>query len=186
MTIYCVGRNYKKHAEELGNEVPESPIIFLKAESSVRGFTDAPIAFDTETFHFEAELVLKIGENAAIESYMLGIDLTRRAVQSELKAKGLPWTLAKSFQGSAILGKERPFDGKNLTFEFLLNGERKQLADTTNMLWSCEELCRYINSFSPLMEGDLIFTGTPEGVGEIRKHDKFSFRINGENEEGFL
>lgn len=186
MTIYCVGRNYKKHAEELGNEVPESPIIFLKADSSVRYFAEAPVAFENETFHFEAELVLKIGKNQAIESYCMGIDLTRRDVQNELKKKGLPWTLAKSFKGSAILGKDRAYNSENMVFEFFVNGELRQIAKTGNMLFSFEELCHYIHSFSPLNEGDLIFTGTPEGVGEIRKGDLFSFRINGEIEDGLL
>lgn len=84
MTIYCVGRNYKKHAEELGNEVPESPIIFIKSEASLRGFAKAPVAFENETFHFEAELVLKIGDNMKIESFFMGIDLTRRVIQDDV------------------------------------------------------------------------------------------------------
>jgi 2-keto-4-pentenoate hydratase/2-oxohepta-3-ene-1,7-dioic acid hydratase in catechol pathway len=186
MTIYCIGRNYVKHAQELKNEVPTSPLIFLKAESAIRSFAQAPIAFAQETFHYETELVLTFGKdlelgapvtNGDIEFLSLGLDLTRREVQSELKSKGLPWTLSKSFAGSAILGKKYPFstfaDSSNIVFEFKLNGETRQRGESQHMIFSFLTICNFLNSFSPLCRGDLIFTGTPEGVGTFQRGDHF-------------
>ncbi|HAZ11391.1 MAG: hypothetical protein A2X86_20070 [Bdellovibrionales bacterium GWA2_49_15] len=200
MAIYCIGRNYVKHAHELGNEVPTSPLIFLKTENSLRGFAQSPLAFAEEVFHFEAELVLSIGQDLIlgeevtfkhIQGISLGIDLTRRQVQNELKAKGLPWTLSKSFVGSAILGKTYDFvsysEQKNLTFRLKINGQERQRGDTQHMIFPFLTLCNYLNSFSTLKKGDLIYTGTPEGVGEIRRGDSFEMQLENETfEHGVL
>lgn len=196
MTIYCIGRNYAEHAKELGNAIPESPVVFIKSNNSFRGFPPCPIAFENEVFHFEAEIVLKIAKDLtigqlvtteAISSLLLGIDLTRRGVQSELKAQGHPWTLAKSFLGSAILGKEYPLSAfeqlRNITFQLKVNGSVRQVGNTNEMLFSFLDICNYINSFSPLQKGDLIFTGTPKGVGEIRKGDTFEMNFEGHEPE---
>lgn len=190
MNIYCIGRNYVNHAKELGNDIPTKPVVFLKTTASLRSFEEAEIAFSTETFHFEGELVLKVGKNHilgekishdSIEAIALGIDLTRREEQSELKKAGLPWTSSKSFKGSSILGTFHDLslfdDLTKIKFEFYLNGELKQSGDTSLMLFSIEEIVNYLNSFSPLEKGDLIYTGTPEGVGEIRKGDKFKLTL---------
>ena len=153
MNIYCIGRNYADHAKELGNEVPDSPVVFLKTSSCLRGFERSEIAFTEETFHYEGELILQIGKDHtlgedfskdSIESIALGVDLTRRAKQSELKNAGLPWTVSKSFLGSAILGSFNSvslFEKlENIQFEFYLNNELKQTGNTKNMLFSFESI----------------------------------------------
>ncbi len=189
--IYCIGRNYANHAKELGNEVPEQPLVFLKTSSSLRNFTPIEMPFSDETFHYEGELVLKIArdhllnekmKDDSIEALAFGIDLTRRSEQSKLKDKGHPWTTSKSFLGSAIIGNFYPWNSfRSLSFleyKFFLNSSLKQHGNTKDMLFDFETIINYINSFSPLKKGDLIFTGTPEGVGEIRKGDQFSFEID--------
>lgn len=188
-TIYCIGRNYVKHIQELSNEVPTSPLVFLKAPASLRGLKGGPLAYPQETFHHEIELVLqigrdfKLGENCGhddISAIGLGIDLTRREIQTELKKQGLPWTTAKSFAGSALLGSLRPYEEtQNITFDLFVNGQLKQHGESQNMIYPFLDICNYLNSFSPLQKGDLIFTGTPEGVGEIKKNDVFEFVLNG-------
>ncbi len=186
ITIYGIGRNYVQHIAELNNDRPAEPVVFLKSRNSLRGLDSAPVAFAGETFAYEAELVLQmtrdfsLGETASwqdVEMFGLGIDLTRREVQNSMKAKGLPWTLAKSFLGSSIVG---PFTKikdeatkKALNFEFLLNGESKQIGAVRDMIWSVPEVLTYLNSFSPLSSGDIVFTGTPHGVGNIVCGDRF-------------
>ena len=190
MNIYCIGRNYALHALELGNEIPERPLVFLKTPSSLRNFSPIEMPFSEETFHYEGELVLKIArdhrlneqiQDDSIASLSFGIDLTRRAEQSKLKAKGSPWTTAKSFLGSAIVGTEYSWslfkDLDSIEYQFSLNNEVKQMGNTKDMMFNFETIVKYLNSFSPLKKGDLIFTGTPEGVGEIRVGDQFDFEI---------
>ncbi len=191
-SIYCVGRNYAKHAKELGNEIPSEPLIFLKTAAALRGLEQSQIAFEDESFHHELEIVLLVGKdlklgekvsNSDIESIALGLDLTRREVQSTLKGKGSPWTTSKSFLGSAILGEFREaqeyLEKDKLNFNLKVNGELKQSGDTNDMLFSFLDICNYLNSFSPLKKGDLIYTGTPEGVGQFKKNDSFEFSFNG-------
>ena len=188
--IYCIGRNYRAHAKELGNEVPDIPVVFLVTSSSIRNFNDSQLAFANETFHFEGELILKVGKDHqlgenycedSIEALACGIDLTRRVEQSRLKEKGLPLTTSKSFFGSSIVGDFYPISKfeslDSIAFEFYLNGVLRQSGNTRDMLFSFREIINYLNSFSPLKKGDLIFTGTPEGVGEIIKGDDFKFVI---------
>jgi 2-keto-4-pentenoate hydratase/2-oxohepta-3-ene-1,7-dioic acid hydratase in catechol pathway len=201
MTIYCVGRNYVDHAKELGNSVPSTPLIFMKSPNSMRGLMSEEVAFATDTFHYEAEIVLHIGkshqlgENCQVDTISelsLGVDLTRREVQSKLKQQGHPWTLAKSFVGSALVGKRYPlktFDDLNsLEFQFSLNGVLKQTGNTSQMIFSFEKIINYLNSFSPVKQGDIVFTGTPQGVGEIHCGDHFtlSFPQLGISEAGVL
>lgn len=196
MAIYCIGRNYANHAQELGNEIPAAPIVFLKAESSLRPLSHGVLAFSDEVFHHELELVLCMGRNLElgakvqhtdIESIALGIDLTRRETQSELKNKGLPWTISKSFAGSAIIGQSRPYSevskSENITFKLWVNDELRQVGETKHMIFPFLSLCNYINSFSSLRKGDLIYTGTPEGVGPARKGDRIETQFQDEEKE---
>lgn len=189
-SIYCIGRNYINHAKELGNEVPSTPVVFTKTINSLRGFQSKPIAFENEIFHFEGELVLRIGKNhnlyelsseQSIDAIAFGIDLTRRNEQQKLKEKGLPWVTCKSFLGSAIIGKFYSIDMfndlENLSFQFFLNDTLRQSGNTKDMLFDFKMIINYLNTFSPLQKGDLIMTGTPEGVGEIVVGDKFSFKF---------
>lgn len=193
--IYCIGRNYAEHARELGNEVPTTdPIIFLKASSSVRGLDPAEeIAFADESFHHEAELVLLIGEHVplgalaegseykCLRAVGLGLDLTRRGVQSELKKAGKPWTLAKSFGGSAVVAPMSSVDGSfsldEIGFELEVNETTRQRGHVNQMIFSMPFQLRYLNRIGALLPGDLIFTGTPAGVGELRRADRFALRF---------
>jgi len=190
-SIYCIGRNYAKHAKELGNSILTRPLVFLKAPSSLRSFSPIEMPFSDETFHYEGELVLKIGRDHqlteafssnSIDAIAFGVDLTRRTEQSKLKEKGHPWTTSKSFLGSAIIGNFYDWDKfKNLSsieYQFFLEDELKQHGDTKDMIFDFETIINYLNTFSPLKKGDLIFTGTPEGVGKIKKGDHFTFSID--------
>lgn len=186
--IYCIGRNYKDHATELGNQVPTEPIIFLKAPAALRAYDEPGIAFPDETFHHEVELVLLIGHHfphlknwPKVCAVALGIDVTRREAQAELKAKGLPWTKAKSFKGAAIL---TPFISitdfphpDRIEFSLCVNGSLKQAGTHSDMVFSVTQLVKELSVYQDLQDGDLIFTGTPKGVGPIRSGDliKLSF-----------
>ena len=194
--VWCIGRNYAAHARELGNAVPtEEPVIFLKASSSCRPLSAGPIAFESETFHHEIEMVLLVGEHvplggltaadrdptACVRAVGLGLDLTRRGKQTELKKAGLPWTLAKSFAGAALLSPFAPCDGSfdlaDVSFELSVNGQVKQSGHVEQMIFDVPFQLRYISSFAPLLPGDLIFTGTPAGVGPLTRGDEFSLRF---------
>ncbi|MCB9684441.1 MAG: fumarylacetoacetate hydrolase family protein [Alphaproteobacteria bacterium] len=189
-TVYGIGRNYALHVAELGNAIPEEPLVFLKARTSVRGLAPSPMAFADEAFHHELEVVLLIGRPVqlgedpgweAVEGVTLGLDLTRRTVQSRCKEKGLPWTTAKSFAGSAVLAPFLPRSAVSteaslgLTLE--VNGELRQRGRTELMLFPVPVLLRHLASLAPLEPGDLVFTGTPEGVGPIRVGDGFRMRL---------
>jgi len=192
--IYCIGRNFTEHARELGNPVPtEEPVIFLKSNAALRGLDASPIAFSDETFHFEAELVLLVGKHVPLGSLVageeerclqaagLGLDLTRRGKQSELKAAGLPWTVAKSFAGSAIVAPLLTLDGSfrlsDVSFELAVNGDRRQSGHVNQMIFDIPFQLRYLNQLAPLLPGDLLFTGTPSGVGEFRQGDTFILKF---------
>lgn len=185
MKIICIGRNYAEHAKELGNEVPESPVIFIKPDTAIlKKGTDFYIPEFSEDVHYEAEVVLKISkggkyiqeENAGkyYDEIGLGIDFTARDLQSKLKEKGLPWELAKGFDGSAVLSefyKKENFDMKNLNFSLLKNKEKVQDGNTNLMIFSPEKIIAFVSQYFTLRIGDLIFTGTPKGVGKVSEND---------------
>lgn len=185
MKIICIGRNYAEHAKELGNEVPESPVIFIKPDTAVlKKGTDFYIPEFSQDVHYEAEVVLKISkggkyiqeENAGkhYDEIGLGIDFTARDLQSKLKEKGLPWELAKGFDGSAVLSefyKKENFDMKNLNFSLLKNKEKVQDGNTNLMIFSPEKIIAFVSQYFTLRVGDLIFTGTPKGVGKVSEND---------------
>jgi 2-keto-4-pentenoate hydratase/2-oxohepta-3-ene-1,7-dioic acid hydratase in catechol pathway len=187
-TVYAIGRNYAAHARELGNEIPEDPVVFLKARTSIRGLT-GPIAF-SETYHHEVELVVRVGQSLAlrarpgweaVDSVTLGLDVTRREVQNRCKEKGLPWVPAKSFAGSAVLAPFVPLgplgDPEAIQFTLDVCGERRQEGALTHMIFSVPTLLAYLASLAPLEAGDLVFTGTPSGVGPIRPGDPFQMTL---------
>ena len=170
-TIYCVGRNYAEHAKELGNEVPKEPIIFLKPASALL-LSGGTLTLPTQSSRVdhEAEVVIGIGQGGK-QSYAIGIDFTARDIQQKAKEKGLPWTLAKGFKGFAAIGN---FISAKPPFQFSLsvNGERRQLGDTREMIFSFEFLLNYIGKTFGLGPGDLIYTGTPAGVSPLTKGDR--------------
>lgn len=194
MKIICIGRNYAKHIEELANEKPENPVIFLKPDSAIliknQPFFIPPFSND---IHYEVEVLVKINrvgkyidEKFAHKYYDeigLGIDFTARDIQDKCKEKGLPWEKAKAFDGSAVISefvpKEDLGDLNNLKFSLLKNNEIVQNGNTNAMLWKIDELIAYVSQFFTLKKGDVIFTGTPEGVGRVYENDILVGEING-------
>ena len=185
MKIICIGRNYAEHAKELGNEVPENPVIFMKPDTAIlKKGTDFYIPEFSDDVHYELEVVLKMSkggkyiqeENAAgyFNEIGLGIDFTARDLQSSLKAKGLPWELAKGFDGSAVLSEffsKENYDLSKLQFSLNKNSAKVQDGDTSLMIFSAEKIIAFISQYFTLKAGDLIFTGTPAGVGKVVEND---------------
>jgi len=196
MKIICIGRNYAKHIEELANEKPENPVIFLKPDSAIllknQPFFIPPFSND---IHYEVEVLVKINkvgkyidEKFAHKYYDeigLGIDFTARDIQNKCKEKGLPWEKAKAFDGSAVIGefisKEGLKDLNNLSFTLHKNEELVQDGNTNAMLWKIDELIAYVSQFFTLKKGDIIFTGTPAGVGKVKENDVLIGKIQGKD-----
>jgi 2-keto-4-pentenoate hydratase/2-oxohepta-3-ene-1,7-dioic acid hydratase in catechol pathway len=185
MKILCIGRNYAAHAAELGNAVPEEPVVFCKPDSALLG-RNLPFVIPsfTNDVHHEIELVLRIGKvgkhieprfaSNYIDAVTVGIDFTARDLQNELKSKGLPWEKAKGFDGSAVVGRFIPakeLDLSDLSFSLSKNGIQIQSGHSQNMLHSFAALISYVSRYFTLKTGDLIFTGTPEGVGPVHPGD---------------
>ncbi len=198
MKIICIGRNYADHIKELNNERPTDPVVFIKPDSSVLPKEqDFYIPEFTKDVHYEVEVLVKIKkvgkhiEEKFAHTYYdevgLGIDFTARDVQSALKEKGLPWEKAKGFDGAAVVGKWLPKnnfkDLNNLNFSLSKNGELVQQGNTGMMLWKIDEIIAYVSTYFMLKKGDIIFTGTPVGVGKIETNDYLSGKL--ENEELF-
>ncbi|MBP7173961.1 MAG: fumarylacetoacetate hydrolase family protein [Cloacibacterium sp.] len=185
MKLICIGRNYSEHAKELGNEVPESPVIFIKPDTSVlKKGTDFYLPEFSKEIHYELEVVLKISKGGKyiqeqnahkhFSEIGLGIDFTARDLQNQLKEKGLPWELAKGFDGSAVVSDFYPkseFDLKNLRFTLHKNGKMVQNGNTQDMIFSPEKIISFVSEYFTLRVGDLIFTGTPKGVGKVDEND---------------
>jgi len=190
--IVCVGRNYSEHAKELGNEIPEKPVLFLKPASALiySGGEIIYPAFGNE-LHHEIELVLLIGETISkanktqaqkgIIGYGVGLDMTLRDVQNELKKKGHPWTLAKCFDTSAVISdfvlKKDNQLKPDEKLELKVNGEVKQSDTLKSMIFNPAEIVEYISSIMTLEKGDLIFTGTPAGVSKVNRGDKLEAKL---------
>lgn len=190
--IVCVGRNYAEHAKELGNEIPEFPLIFLKPASNLIFSGEKIVHPDySNEMHHEVELVLLIGKkikNAdesaalnAIAGYAVGLDMTLRDIQSELKKKGHPWTLAKCFDGSAVVSDFVSSENYNLKgnekITLSVNDETKQNSTLDKMIFPPVEIVKYISEKMTLEPGDLIFTGTPKGVSKVTRGDKIFAEI---------
>ena len=185
MKIICIGRNYQDHAKELNNPVPKKPLVFMKPPSALL-VNKKPFYFPefSENIHYEVEVVLKISKNgkyvqpAFAKDYYsevaLGIDLTARDLQSQCKEKGHPWEIAKGFDGSAVLSEFVPLqevDKDGIAFTLSKNGEIVQEGNTRDLIFSFDHIIEYVSKFFKLQMGDLIFTGTPAGVGPIRPGD---------------
>ncbi|RZJ79054.1 MAG: FAA hydrolase family protein [Flavobacterium sp.] len=194
MKIIAIGRNYAAHAKELNNEVPTKPIIFLKPDTAVlKDNKPFYIPEFSSDIHYELEILLKVckeGKHIAekfahnyYEEIGLGIDFTARDIQSEHKAKGLPWELAKAFDNSAVVSNFLPkadyADMYNLNFELQINKESRQIGHTANLLFSFEKIIAFASQYITLKKGDLIFTGTPEGVGKVNAGDQLEAWLEG-------
>ncbi|MFZ9074313.1 MAG: fumarylacetoacetate hydrolase family protein [Flavobacteriaceae bacterium] len=186
MKIICVGRNYADHIEELQNQKPKDPVLFLKPDTALLQ-KNQPffIPHFTSDIHYEVEVLVRINrigkhiqEKFAPKYYEeigLGIDFTARSLQNELKEKGLPWEKAKAFDGSCLVGdwvSKTEFGNLNkLPFSLEKNGKVVQQGATQNMLWKIDELISYVSQFFTLKIGDILFTGTPAGVGTVKEND---------------
>tara|TARA_R110002050_G_scaffold286121_3_gene436402 strand:- start:2157 stop:2768 length:612 start_codon:yes stop_codon:yes gene_type:complete len=189
MKIICIGRNYTAHIEELKNEKPADPVVFIKPDSSVLPKEqDFYIPEFSKDVHYEVEVLVKIKKVGKhidakfapnyYDEIGLGIDFTARDLQQSLKEKGLPWEKAKGFDGAAVVGKWVPktnFKNLNdLNFSLLKNNEIVQKGNTGLMLWKIDELIAYVSTFFTLKKGDVLFTGTPAGVGSVKTNDYLS------------
>jgi 2-keto-4-pentenoate hydratase/2-oxohepta-3-ene-1,7-dioic acid hydratase in catechol pathway len=186
MKIFCIGRNYAEHAKEMGNGITDEPVIFMKPKSAlVQGHTPFYYPEFTNDLHYEGELVLRISKNGKYiqekhasnyyNGISVGIDFTARDIQSYLKENSLPWEKAKSFDNSAVVGKfidiAPSFDKKNINFSLVKNKEIVQKANSGNMIFSIDRIVSNISNYFSINIGDLIFTGTPAGVGECMVGD---------------
>jgi 2-keto-4-pentenoate hydratase/2-oxohepta-3-ene-1,7-dioic acid hydratase in catechol pathway len=186
MKIICIGRNYVKHIEELQNERPDEPVVFMKPDSAVL-LKQHPFVIPefSDDIHHEIELIVKINKvgkyiepkfaHKYYDEISVGIDFTARDLQQKLKDKGLPWEKAKAFDGSAVIGefvsKEKFQSVDNLNFELTNNGKVVQSGNSSLMLWKIDELIAAISQYFTLKIGDIIFTGTPEGVAQVKPND---------------
>nr|AOE06727.1 2-hydroxyhepta-2,4-diene-1,7-dioate isomerase [uncultured bacterium]CCF99703.1 fumarylacetoacetate hydrolase family protein [uncultured Flavobacteriia bacterium] len=195
MKIICIGRNYAAHVEELDNERPGEPVIFIKPDTAI---VQSNLPFFIPEFsnevHHEVEVLVRINRigkhiqtkfaHKYYDQIGLGIDFTARDIQQQLKSKGLPWEKAKAFDGSAFVGKfyDKSDLGnlKKLSFSLHKNGELVQAANTGLMLWSIDEIISYVSQYFTLKIGDIIFTGTPAGVSQVVKNDLLEGHLNGQ------
>ncbi|OOG71915.1 fumarylacetoacetate hydrolase family protein [Algoriphagus sp. A40] len=189
MKIICIGRNYAAHIEELKNEKPGKPVVFLKPDTAILK-AGAPFFYPdfSENIHHEIELVLKISKEGKyiqpqfahryFDEIGLGIDFTARDLQDQCKAKGLPWEIAKAFNSSAPIGEFKAVsdfaDLKDIDFHLEINGELRQKGNTSLMLFDFATIISYVSQFFTLKKGDLIYTGTPAGVGAVQVGDRLT------------
>ncbi|GEM68334.1 2-hydroxyhepta-2,4-diene-1,7-dioate isomerase [Sphingobacterium mizutaii NBRC 14946 = DSM 11724] len=196
MKIIAVGRNYIDHAKELNNPVPEKPVIFMKPDTAVlKDNKDFYYPEFSKDVHYEVELVIRVcneGKHVSkkfahkyYDAIGLGIDFTARDVQSELKAKGLPWELAKAFDHSAVVGeliaKDQITDLQSLDFSLQKNGETVQEGNSKDMIFDFDSLITFVSQYITLRKGDLIYTGTPAGVGPVQIGDKLEGFLEGKS-----
>jgi 2-keto-4-pentenoate hydratase/2-oxohepta-3-ene-1,7-dioic acid hydratase in catechol pathway len=196
MKIICIGRNYADHARELGNDIPDEPVIFMKPKSALlQAHTPFYYPEFTNELNYECELVLRICKNGKYiqerhagnyyNGITVGIDFTARDIQDECKKKGLPWEKAKAFDNSAVVGEFLPKISwtslKNINFELHKNNEVVQKGNTALMLWNIDQIIAYVSQYFTLRTGDIIFTGTPQGVGAVAENDILEGFIEGKS-----
>ena len=194
MKIICIGRNYAEHAKELKNEIPTEPVFFMKPDTSLLKEEEFYMPDFTKDLHHEIELVIKISkagkhieEQFAHKYYNeigLGIDFTARDLQAKAKEKGLPWEKAKAFDNSAPIGKfisKENLKLEDINFELKVNGQSKQIGSSKDLIFSFDKIISYVSKFVTLKVGDLIYTGTPEGVGAVNIGDKLEGFLEGES-----
>ncbi|WP_140486758.1 fumarylacetoacetate hydrolase family protein [Flavobacterium sp. GSA192] len=195
MKIICIGRNYASHIEELQNERPTEPVIFIKPDSAIL-LKQHPFVIPefSEDVQHEVEVIVKINKvgkyidakfaHKYYDEISVGIDFTARDLQNTLKAKGLPWEKAKAFDGSAVIGdflpKEQFSSLENLTFELKNNNQTVQEGNVNMMLWKIDELIAYVSQYFTLKIGDIIFTGTPKGVAKVDPNDVLEGYLEGQ------
>lgn len=195
MKIICIGRNYAEHAKEMKAETPTEPVFFMKPDTALLK-DNAPFYFPSfsKEIHYETEIVLRINKNGKniqkqfaskyFDEISIGIDFTARDLQAQCKAKGLPWEKAKAFDGSGVIGtivpKTNYKDLNNLSFRLDINGKTVQQGNTKDLIFSYETIIEYISAYVTLRTGDLIYTGTPVGVGPVNPGDRLEAYIENE------
>lgn len=195
MKIICIGRNYVEHINELNNQRPDEPVIFLKPDTAILP-KDSPFYIPefSNDIHYEVEILVKINKvgkyidkkfaSKYYDEIGLGIDFTARDLQSKLKEKGLPWEKSKSFDGSAVIGnfisKKKFSSLENINFGLIINENIVQKGNTNQMIWKIDEIIEHVSQFFTLKTGDIIFTGTPAGVGKINHNDRLEGFIEDE------
>ncbi|MDI1353879.1 MAG: fumarylacetoacetate hydrolase family protein [bacterium] len=194
MKIICIGRNYSEHAKEMKSEVPTEPVFFMKPDTALLKEDVFYYPEFTKDLHHEIELVLKISkagkhieEQFAHKYYQeisLGIDFTARDLQTQCKEKGLPWEKAKAFDNSAPIGtfvKKEALDLSTINFELKINGVSRQIGNSQDLIFSFDKVISYVSKFVTLKVGDLIYTGTPQGVGPVKIGDSLEGFLNGKS-----
>ncbi len=193
MKIFCVGRNYSEHAKELNNAIPEAPVIFMKPPTALLKGKDFYMPEFSKDMHFECELVYRVCKNGKhiaaqfaskyVDAVAVGIDFTARDVQSNQKTKGLPWEIAKAFDNSAVVSEFTPItsiaDPASINFSMEKNGTTVQTGNSADMLYSIDTIIEYLSKFFTLQQGDLIYTGTPAGVGPVAIGDMLTGYLEG-------
>ena len=193
MKIFCVGRNYSEHAKELNNAIPEAPVIFMKPPTALLKGKDFYMPEFSKDMHFECELVYRVCKNGKhiaaqfaskyVDAVAVGIDFTARDVQSNQKTKGLPWEIAKAFDNSAVVSEFTPIsaiaDPASINFSMEKNGTTVQTGYSADMLYSIDTIIEYLSKFFTLQQGDLIYTGTPAGVGPVAIGDMLTGYLEG-------
>jgi acylpyruvate hydrolase len=195
MKIICIGRNYAEHAKELKNEVPASPVFFMKPDTALLK-DNAPFYYPTfsNEIHYEVELVIKISKNGKTiapqfahkyyEQITVGIDFTARDLQQQCKEKGLPWEKAKAFDNSAVIGRFIQIMGlknkEHINFNLAINNNMVQQGISSQMIFNIDNIISYVSGFITLKTGDLIYTGTPAGVGPVKIGDRLIAKIEEE------
>ena len=174
--ILCVGRNYRAHIEELGNEIPDSMVVFNKPNSAISSTLYSDI--NNQPLHYESELAFTVKEGK-LDAVGFGLDLTKRALQSTLKAKGLPWERAKAFDGAALFSAfvTLPKDIEGLSLQLNVDGEQRQAGGISLMIYTPAQIIRELETFTTLEDGDIIMSGTPAGVGEIKAGQAFEGKV---------
>lgn len=193
MKIFCIGRNYADHAKEMNASIPTEPVFFMKPDTALTKEKDFYYPNFTTDLHYECEIVVridKVGKNISPEfahkyysQFSLGIDFTARDLQKNCKEKGLPWEIAKAWENSAPISNSwlnaKDYDLNNLNFDLTQNGNTVQKGNSLNMLFKIHEIIAYLSKFNTLKVGDLIYTGTPEGVGPVQIGDELVGSIEG-------
>jgi acylpyruvate hydrolase len=183
-SIYCIGRNYVDHIDELKNEKPDKPLVFVKPKGAILLDKEIRIPQTTSALHHECEILLSVGKSGEniskeqalnhIDGISLGLDFTARDLQDVEKQKGHPWTLSKCQKGFAVIGTWQSFVSRSYKFHLAVNGTTKQSGDTDKMIYSFADIITYLSSIIPLFEGDIIYTGTPAGVSSVKTGDLLS------------
>ena len=198
--MVCIGRNYLAHVKELDNDLPTEPLFFMKPDTALLP-EGVPFVYPdfSHQIHYETELVLRICKTGKdidekdapyyYDAITVGIDFTARDLQNECKAKGHPWEKAKAFDGSAVIGKFKSikdlYNPNDIAFGMKLNGEWRQQGHSRGMIFGFDKIVSYVSRFVTLKEGDCIFTGTPQGVGEVQRGDRLELFLDGQNVKRF-